>query len=97
MPAQPQLLFPPFRVDLLNERLWRDGREITVRPKTFAVLRYLLQRPGQSVSNAELLKAVWPDVIVSEAVPRMCISELRRALGDSVQNPRFIATQPRRG
>jgi predicted ATPase/DNA-binding winged helix-turn-helix (wHTH) protein len=97
MPAQPQLLFPPFRVDLLNERLWRDGREITVRPKTFAVLRYLLQRPGQSVSNAELLKAVWPDVVVSEAVPRMCISELRRALGDSVQNPRFIATQPGRG
>ncbi len=98
MPTQqPQLLFPPFRVDLLNERLWRGGREVTLRPKTFAVLRYLLQHVGQSVSNAELLKAVWPDVVVSEAVPRTCVGELRRALGDRAQSPQFIVTRPRRG
>jgi len=76
-----QLLFPPFRVDLSTERLWQGEREIPLRPKTFAVLRYLLEQREQSVTIAALLQAVWPDVIVSEAVPRMCIRELRRVLG----------------
>jgi predicted ATPase/DNA-binding winged helix-turn-helix (wHTH) protein len=92
-----QLLFPPFRVDLLSERLWQGEREIPLRPKTFAVLRYLLEQRDTSVTTAALLQAVWPDVIVSEAVPRMCIRELRRVLGDDATQPRFIATQPRRG
>jgi DNA-binding winged helix-turn-helix (wHTH) protein/tetratricopeptide (TPR) repeat protein len=92
-----QLLFPPFRVDLISERLWQGEREILLRPKTFAVLRHLLEQRDTSVTTAALLQAVWPDVIVSEAVPRMCIRELRRALGDDATHPRFIATQPRRG
>jgi DNA-binding winged helix-turn-helix (wHTH) protein len=92
-----QLLFPPFRVDLLAERLWQGEREIPLRPKTFAVLRYLLEQRQTSVTTAALLQAVWPDVSVSEAVPRMCIRELRRVLGDDAMQPRFIATQPRRG
>src|SRR5262249_11030623 len=61
------------------------------------VLRCLLERPGQLVTHAELLQAVWSDVYVNEALPRMCIRELRRALGDNAQRPQFIATAPRRG
>src|SRR5262249_44002929 len=91
------LWFPPFRCDLVHERLWRDTHEIALRPKTFAVLRCLLERPGQLVTHAELLQAVWSDVYVSEALPRMCIRELRQALGDQAQHPQFIATVPRRG
>ena len=45
------------------------------------MLRYLLEQREKSVTTAALLQAVWPDVIVSEAVPRMCIRELRRVLG----------------
>jgi DNA-binding winged helix-turn-helix (wHTH) protein/tetratricopeptide (TPR) repeat protein len=97
MQGAQQLLFPPFRVDLSTERLWQGEREILLRPKTFAVLRYLLEQRQTSVTTAALLQAVWPDVIVSEAVPRMCIRELRRVLGDDARQPRFIATQPRRG
>jgi predicted ATPase/DNA-binding winged helix-turn-helix (wHTH) protein len=97
MQGSQQLLFPPFRVDLISERLWQGEREIPLRPKTFAVLRYLLEQREKSVTTAALLQAVWPDVIVSEAVPRMCIRELRRVLGDDATHPRFIATHPRRG
>jgi DNA-binding winged helix-turn-helix (wHTH) protein len=97
MQGAQQLLFPPFRVDLSTERLWQGEREIPLRPKTFAVLRYLLEQREKSVSTTALLQAVWPDVIVSEAVPRMCIRELRRVLGDDATHPRFIATHPRRG
>jgi DNA-binding winged helix-turn-helix (wHTH) protein len=97
MQGAQQLLFPPFRIDLHTERLWQGEREIPLRPKTFAVLRYLLEQRETSVTTAALLQAVWPDVIVSEAVPRMCIRELRRVLGDDATQPRFIATQPRRG
>jgi DNA-binding winged helix-turn-helix (wHTH) protein len=97
MQGAQQLLFPPFRVDLSTERLWQGEREIPLRPKTFAVLRYLLEQREKSVTTAALLQAVWPDVIVSEAVPRMCIHELRCALGDAATHPRFIATHPRRG
>jgi predicted ATPase/DNA-binding winged helix-turn-helix (wHTH) protein len=97
MPGAQQLLFPPFRVDLITERLWQGERELPLRPKTFAVLRYLLEQREKSVTTVALLEAVWPDVIVSEAVPRMCIRELRRVLGDDARHPRFIETQPRRG
>src|SRR5215510_14466641 len=97
MQGAQQLLFPPFRVDLISDRLWQGEREIPLRPKTFAVLRYLLEQREKSVTTAALLQAVWPDVIVSEAVPRMCIRELRRVLGDDATHPRFIPTQPRRG
>src|SRR5262249_44800359 len=97
MQGAQQLLFPPFRVDLVTERLWQGEREILLRPKTFAVLRYLLEQRERSVTTAALLQAVWPGVIVSEAVPRMCIRELRRILGDDARHPQFIETHPRRG
>src|SRR5262249_12133344 len=95
MQGAQQLLFPPFRVDLISERLWQGEREIPLRPKTFAVLRYLLEQREKSVTTAALLQAVWPDVIGSEAVPRLCIRELRRVLGGDATHPRVIATHPR--
>src|SRR5919197_85229 len=95
--AADQVLFPPFRLDLVEERLWQDTRLIPLRPKTFAVLRYLAERPGRLVTNEELLQAVWPGVAVSEAMPRLSIGELRRALGDDAKQPRVIETSPRRG
>src|SRR5262245_10550548 len=92
-----ELLFPPFRLDLAGQRLWHGEREIRLRPKTFAVLRYLAERPGRLVSTAELLSAVWPGVAVTDVMPRLCVRELRTALGDDAHAPRFIETRPGRG
>ena len=61
-----QILFPPFRLDYGTERLWRDGRDIHLRSKTFAVLRHLAEHPGELITKDELLKAVWPDTYVSD-------------------------------
>src|SRR5262245_40422602 len=91
------IVFPPFRLDLLGGRLWRGEREGRVRPKTFAVLRCLAERPGRLVPTAELLRAVGSDVAVTDVMPRLCIRELRAALSDDCRNPRFIETRPGRG
>jgi len=60
------ITFPPFRVDAANELLWRDADAIPLRPKSFALLRYLAERPGQLVTKDELLEAVWPDTHVTD-------------------------------
>jgi len=89
--------FPPFRLDLVAGRLVRGDEPIALRPKTFATLRHLAERPGALVTKDELLAAVWPDATVTEDMPRFSIRELRRALGDDPAAPRFIETVHGRG
>jgi DNA-binding response OmpR family regulator len=54
-----QVVFPPFRLDLGNEQLWHDNQLVPLRPKAFAVLRYLVEQAGRLVMKEDLLKAVW--------------------------------------
>jgi DNA-binding winged helix-turn-helix (wHTH) protein len=89
--------FENFRVDLDNEGLWRGNDALPLTPKAFALLRYLVEHPGQLVTRANLLNAVWPDAVVGDAVLTVGIGELRKAFGDDPQAPRFIETVPRRG
>jgi DNA-binding winged helix-turn-helix (wHTH) protein len=91
------LLFPPFRLDSINEQLWRGKRAIALKPKTFAVLRYLVERPGQLVMKEELLTTLWADAYVGDAVLKVCVQEIRAALKDNARCPRFIETVHRRG
>ena len=93
----PPIDFPPFRLDLRAEQLTRDGAPIPLRPKTYAVLRYLAEHPGALVTKRELLDAVWGGAAVSEDVVRLSAGEVRAALGDDRAAPRFIETVPRRG
>jgi DNA-binding winged helix-turn-helix (wHTH) protein/tetratricopeptide (TPR) repeat protein len=93
--------FPPFRLDTVNQCLWRvdAGNEERVRltPKAFAVLRYLVEHAGRLVTQDELLNALWPDTFVQPEVLKSHILDVRGALGDSAKNPRFIETLPKRG
>ena len=96
------LEFPPFRLDNVNQCLWRqrDGGEdecIRLTPKPFAILRYLVEHAGRLVTQDELLNAVWPDTFVQPEVLKTHILDVRNALGDSAKSPRFIETLPRRG
>jgi len=91
------ILFAPFRLDLRNQCLWRDERVITLTPKAYAVLLCLLKHHHQLVTKEELLNAVWPETYVTDAALKVCIGELRKALGDDARQPRFIATSHRRG
>src|SRR5262249_24597008 len=92
-----QLRFPPFRLDPDNACLWRGPKAIRLTPKAFAVLQCLVESPGQLVTKDLLLERVWPKTVVGDAVLKVCVREIRRALGDRVGAPRFVATAHRRG
>ena len=92
-----EILFRPFRLDVENQQLWRGSQHVSLRPKTFAVLRCLVKRAGRLVTKEELLDEVWPGTTVSDVVPIVCVRELRKALGDDAEAPRFIETLARRG
>jgi len=92
-----ELIFEPFRLDVINERLWRDGSEIHLTPKAFAVLRYLAEHSGQLITKEVLLKTLWSNTAVTDAVLTVCIGEIRKTLGDTPSKPKFIARVHRRG
>ena len=94
--------FPPFRLDTVNQCLWRcrDGGEeerIPLKPKAFAILRYLVQQAGRLVTQEELLDAIWPDTHVQPEVLKRHIFDIRNVLGDDPKNPTYIETLSRRG
>ncbi len=97
MIADRVLTFGEYRLDPLSGHLYRGTAPVALTPKAFALLQCLTDQAGRLVSKAELLSAVWPDVFVGDAVLKSTIRELRRALEDSSQTPRFIETAHRRG
>ena len=94
--ASQRLTFGRYVLDLRRGSLLLDGREIALRPKTFARAAVISSNiPGRLVSKEELLEAVWPNLVVTDDTLVQSIGELRRALGES--GARLIATVPRRG
>ena len=90
-----RLQFDGYVLDLDRGCLLFDGDEIVLRPKTFAVLRHLVDNFGRLVSKDELFAAVWPNVAVTDDTLVQSIGELRRAIGD--HGSQLIKTVPRRG
>lgn len=89
--------FPPFHLDLAGGRLARGAEFVDLPPKALGVLQYLAERPGHLVTKEELLGAIWPDVYVTADVLKVTVAEIRKVLGDSPKEPRFIETAHRRG
>ncbi|MDX2154286.1 MAG: AAA family ATPase [Bryobacteraceae bacterium] len=89
--------FPPFRLDPVDESLWRGDERVHLTPKAFAVLRYLVERAGRLVTQHELLEALWPGTFVQPEVLKSQILDVRAALGDRAKDPLFIETVQRRG
>ena len=75
--------------------LRRNGADVSLRPKSFALLHYLVTHAGRLVTKDELLSKIWPDVIVTEDSLTRCISEVRAALEDTGQT--MIKTVSKRG
>ena len=89
--------FGPYVLDMENACLWRGDQRLTVRPKTFDILVYLVEHADELVTKETLLDAVWPDTAIADGVLAISVSELRKVLGDTVRDPQFIITVPRRG
>src|SRR5688572_24622833 len=95
--ANLKLRFDAFELDEADARLKRAGRAVPLPPKAFAVLCALARQPGVLVTKANLLDAVWGHQHVSESVLKTTISQVRAALADDAQSPRFIETASRLG
>jgi DNA-binding winged helix-turn-helix (wHTH) protein len=97
MSSLPLVQFGPFRLDPINACLWRGAERLSLPPRDFAVLQYLVTHPGQLVTKEEMLQAVWSNIHVSDAALKTSIQRLRHLLGDDPKTPRFIETVHRRG
>jgi len=89
--------FGPFQLDSARRLLLRDGAPVALTPKAFDALVLLVERRERVVSKQELLAELWPHTAVEEATLSQHIFMVRRALGDSGSDARYVATIARRG
>lgn len=87
----------PVCLDLQNAWVWQGEQRLTLTPKAFAVLRYLIEHSGRIVANEELLQAVWVGTVVSDGALTTCMREIRKRLGEGAKAPQYIETVHRRG
>lgn len=91
-------LFEGFRLDLARRRLTDpDGRTLPLSARAYDVLAYLVENRARVVGKDELMRAVWSRVVVEENNLNQAIYNIRKALGDSREAPRFIVTIAGRG
>jgi TolB-like protein/tetratricopeptide (TPR) repeat protein len=90
--------FDDFRVDAGRRLLLgRDGRPLSLTPKAFDTLVYLIQNSDVVLGKETLMRAIWADTVVEENNLNQCISALRRVLGEKRAEHRYIVTVPGRG
>lgn len=82
-------------LDVERATLVHAGAEVKLRPRSFDVLRYLVEHRGRIVSKTELLDALWDGAVVTEDSVTQCVVEIRRALEDDAHE--IVKTVPRRG
>jgi adenylate cyclase len=82
-------------LDLARRRLHRNNQDVALRPKSLALLVYLIENPGRVIDKEELIGAVWPNSIVSDDSLSQCLKDVRSALGAEAES--LIRTVPRRG
>src|SRR6266540_3788540 len=97
MEQEHHLAFGPFRLDTMQGRVWRGAQVIHLRPRSLAMLRYLVEHAGRLVTKAELRQHVWAGTHVTDTVLRVTVQEIRAALGDSAAAPQYLKTVGRRG
>src|SRR5262249_4901589 len=86
--------FGPFRLDPVKRRLLHHGEPLPLTPKAFDTLLALVQESGKTIEKDDLMKKVWPDAVVEENNLNQNITALRKSLGDSRQESKYIATIP---
>jgi len=93
------LRFDSFELDTASGELRQNGDRIKLSPQPFRVLELLVRRSGEVVTRAEIRERVWrEDTFVDfEQGLNFCIRQVREAVGDNADAPRFIETLPRRG
>jgi DNA-binding winged helix-turn-helix (wHTH) protein/TolB-like protein len=89
--------FDTFQLDAKRRRLLKDGEALALAPKAVEILVVLVENRGRVVEKEELMQTIWADSFVEEANLTVNMSALRKALGDSKSEPRYIMTISGRG
>lgn len=89
--------FDDYRLDANERVLLRRGEPVPLTPRVFDTLLYLVRHSGKMLEKDELMRKIWPDAVVEENNLNQNISTLRRTLGESRGQNRFIVTVPGRG
>src|ERR687890_930364 len=89
--------FPPFSLNPGVGLLFGGGAPVPLEPRAVKFLAYLVRARGRVVPKEELLDKVWADVFTTDAVLKQAVSQIRRALGDAADAPRYIQTFHARG
>jgi DNA-binding winged helix-turn-helix (wHTH) protein len=86
------ICFGAFTLDSDTKQLLRDGRAVHLSPKAFALLAMLLEARPRVLSKADLQQRLWPATFVAEANLSNLVAEVREAIGDRANAPRFVRT-----
>src|SRR5262245_43275357 len=89
--------FHGFTLDTTNHCVWRGDERVSLTPKAFDLLRFLVEHADRLVTHEEILEALWPDTYVNHEVVKKYILGIRKVLGDRPDQPQFIRTFPKRG
>lgn len=89
--------FAEFELDTVQRRLLRDGEIVALHAKAFDLLTLLVENNGRILSKEEILDTVWENQFVEESNLVVQISNLRKALGETKNSPRFLLTIPGKG
>jgi DNA-binding winged helix-turn-helix (wHTH) protein len=91
--------FADFELRLGSGELWKAGEPVKLQPRPARVLEVLVRAAGEVVSRDEIRRAVWGEetYVDLDLALNFCIRQIRGALGDSAEAPRFVVTLPRRG
>ncbi|HMZ80967.1 MAG TPA: transcriptional regulator, partial [Acidobacteriota bacterium] len=89
--------FDDVQVQVEKFRVYKAGQVVSLEPKAFEVLLFLLENQGRLIEKNELLDAVWKDSFVTQNAMTRVIAQLRKALGDDPKEAKYIETVPTRG
>jgi TolB-like protein/DNA-binding winged helix-turn-helix (wHTH) protein len=98
-PGPSFLRFGDFLLDLHAGELRKAGYRIKLQPQPFKVLSILANRAGEAVTREEIQQQVWGSetFVDFERGLNVCVQQIRAALGDDPDTPRFLETLPKRG
>jgi DNA-binding winged helix-turn-helix (wHTH) protein len=92
------LRFEDFELDVAARELRRKGRKVRLAPQPFRLLVMLAASEGRIIDRDAIRKELWDSTHVDfEQGVNFCVREIRRALRDRAERPKYIETLPRRG
>ena len=89
--------FGPYRLNPAERQLVRDDQPVSLAPKTFELLVYLVANHGRLVTKDQIFEAVWPGSFVEDSNLTVSISALRRALAEKESGQQYIETVTKAG